>query len=84
MAASTNSREERTVAHESRGIVLIVVGIVLSVMSLFADIIGFGGGPGLSAAPGFGWKQVVGAVIGVALVAVGFARRRSGREPKGE
>ena len=44
--------------------VLIVLGVVLLVVSLAADIIGIGNGTG------FGWKQILGAIVGV-LVAVG-------------
>jgi uncharacterized membrane protein len=49
---------------------LIVLGIVLALVSLFADRLGLG------AEPGFGWKQTVGVVVGVALAALGAWRRR--------
>lgn len=51
--------------------ILLVVGILLVLVSLFADALGVGG------QPGFGWKQTVGLVIGVALVALGLWRRRA-------
>ncbi len=52
-------------------LIVLVVGILLAVISLFADPLGVGG------EPGFGWKQTTGLVIGVALAAVGLWWRRS-------
>ena len=48
---------------------MLVLGIVLALVSLFADAIGVGG------EPGFGWKQTLGLVVGVGLVALGLWRR---------
>ena len=48
------------------GIVLIVLGVLLVILSLSADALGIGNGAGI------GWKQILGAVIGV-LVAAGGA-----------
>ena len=48
------------------GIVFIILGVVLAVVALAADKFGIGNGAGI------GWKQILGAVIGV-LVAVGGA-----------
>jgi hypothetical protein len=48
------------------GIALLVVGIVVLLLSLAADMIGIGG------APGFGYKQILGAVAGVVAAVVGF------------
>ncbi len=48
------------------GIVLLVVGIILLVLSLTADMIGIGG------APGFGYKQLLGAIAGVVIAVVGY------------
>jgi cytochrome c biogenesis protein CcdA len=47
------------------GIVLIVVGVLAVIVSLGADAMGLG------AAPGLGWKQALGAVVGMLIVAVG-------------
>ena len=47
-------------------IVLIVVGIVILVLSLVADLIGIGGHPG------FGLKQTVGTVVGAIVTIVGL------------
>ncbi len=52
------------------GIVLLVVGIVILVLSLLADPIGLGAGQG------FGYKQIVGAVIGVIVTIVGLVLTR--------
>ena len=46
------------------GIILIILGVLLAIVSLAADVIGIGNGMGI------GWKQILGAVVGV-LVAVG-------------
>lgn len=51
-------------------LLIVVVGVFLVLLSLFADAIGVGG------QPGFGWKQTVGLLIGVALVGFGLWRRR--------
>lgn len=50
-------------------LVVLVLGILLALVSLFADAIGVGG------EPGFGWKQTLGLVVGVGLVALGLWRR---------
>ena len=58
------------------GIVLIVLGVLLAVASLAADVIGIGSGGGL------GWKQLLGAGVGVLVVAVGvwwMGRERAGK-----
>ena len=47
------------------GIVLIVLGVLLAIVSLLADALGIGNGAGL------GWKQILGAVVGVLVVAGG-------------
>jgi hypothetical protein len=48
------------------GIALIVVGVVLIIVSLVADRIGIG------AASGFGYKQIIGAIVGVVVAIIGF------------
>jgi hypothetical protein len=47
---------------------MVAVGVVLAMISIFADRIGLG------ATPGFGWKQTLGLLIGVALIALGLWR----------
>ncbi len=47
------------------GYILIVVGVILLVVSIFADSLGLG----TSAV--FGWKQIVGSIAGVVLALVG-------------
>ena len=48
--------------------ILLVVGIVLTVGSLFADQLNLtGGGVGL------GWKQLIGAIVGLVLTLLGGA-----------
>lgn len=52
------------------GIGLLVVGVLLFLVAAAADTIGVGG------APGFGWKQITGVVVGIALAAAGISRLR--------
>ena len=51
-------------------LVILVVGVLLALASLFADAIGIGG------EPGFGWKQTAGLVVGLVLVWVSLWRGR--------
>ena len=51
---------------KTAGLVLLVVGIVILVLSLIADPIGIGG------SPGFGQDQIVGAIVGVVVAVVGL------------
>jgi hypothetical protein len=47
------------------GIIVIVVGLLLLVVALAADSLGIGGGNGI------GWKQIVGALVGLVIAAGG-------------
>jgi len=55
---------------KQRGVVMLVVGILLVLVSAAADRLGVGG------APGFGWKQIAGVILGLALAAAGAASLR--------
>jgi uncharacterized membrane protein len=46
------------------GIILIVLGVILAVVSAFADRLGIGSG-------GFGTKQLIGTAIGIIVTLVG-------------
>ncbi len=62
---------------KSRGVAvaLLVVGVLLFLIALTADQLGIGGHPGL------GWKQIIGAVVGVVVAAVGmFLLRAAGKQ----
>jgi hypothetical protein len=60
-------RGEKTMGNKKTvGIALIVVGAVLLVVSLAADVIGLG------AASAFGYKQIIGAIAGVIVAIIGF------------
>ena len=52
------------------GIVLLVVGIAVLVLSLAADLIGIGGNPV------FGTIQIIGAIAGAIAAVVGLVLRR--------
>ena len=47
--------------------VLLVLGVSVTVGSLFADALDIGGGEGL------GWKQLIGVVVGLVLTLLGGA-----------
>ena len=53
-------------AKKIAGIVVLVIGIIILIFSLVADIIGIGG------AQGFGARQIVGTIVGAIMTAVGF------------
>ena len=49
---------------------LVTIGVVLFLVSLTADSLGFGEGTGI------GWKQITGAVVGVVVAAVAMTKLR--------
>jgi len=53
------------------GVVLLVAGVLIFLISAAADPLGIGG------APGIGWKQILGMVVGVVVAAAGMANLRS-------
>jgi hypothetical protein len=53
------------------GVVLLVAGVLLFLVSAAADPLGIGGYPGI------GMKQLAGIVVGVVLAALGMVRLRS-------
>ena len=61
----TTATGMRTIA-----IVLIVAGVALILVSVFAHRLGLG------PSPGFGWKKLSGTVLGVALAGAGVLLRR--------
>jgi hypothetical protein len=59
---------------------LIVVGLALLIVSLFADSLGFG-----AKGSSFGWKQMLGTIVGAGLCLGGvIAWWRMGRTGSGE
>jgi hypothetical protein len=50
---------------KTRSLVLIIIGMILVLLSLVADMLGVG------AHAGFGWKQMTGTIVGVVLAVVG-------------
>jgi len=59
------------------GIIVIILGVLLAAVSLLADVLGLGGDPNA-----IGWKQFLGAGLGVLVVIVGvwFLGRKEGGE----
>lgn len=53
------------------GLVVALVGLIVLVVAAAADPLGVGG------AAGFGWKQILGVVVGAVLAAIGVSRLRS-------
>lgn len=56
---------------KTTGVVVLVVGVLLFLVAATADTLGIGG------APGFGWKQITGVVVGVVAAAAGMNLLRS-------
>jgi hypothetical protein len=56
------------------GVVLLVVGVLIFLISAAADSLGIGGSPGI------GWKQMLGMGVGVVVAAAGMTNLRS-RKP---
>ena len=52
------------------GSVLTWIGIVILLISVFADFLGIGGYPGL------GTKQIIGTIAGIVLIGIGFLLSR--------
>ena len=51
---------------KTTGIVLIVAGIAVVIVSVAADSIGMG------AFPGFGYKQIIGTLVGIVMIVAGL------------
>ena len=51
-------------------LLLIVVGIIILLVSLLADVLGIGGFPGI------GYKQIIGAIVGAVISILGFVLYR--------
>jgi hypothetical protein len=49
---------------------VVGLGVLLVLVSLFADPFGLG------RSSGFGWKQILGVVVGALIIAAGFYLRR--------
>jgi hypothetical protein len=52
------------------GIISVVVGVLLLLVSLMADYVGLGGSPGI------GGRQIIGAVVGAIVALAGFVVMR--------
>ena len=58
------------------GLIVLVAGLLLVILSITADAVGIG------AEPGFGWKQTLGVILGVlvAAAAAWWTWKKSGSE----
>lgn len=52
------------------GLVLVLVGLVVALVSALANVLGLGH------YPGFGWKKTLGVVVGIVLMGLGWFWRR--------
>ncbi len=52
-------------SRKTLGYILVAAGAVVVLVSVFADSLGLG------AAAGFGWRQTIGAIVGVIIAVVG-------------
>ena len=57
------------------GWIVIGAGILVVVISLFADLLGLG------RSPGFGWRQTLGVIAGALIVLLGVSLRRGKLSP---
>ncbi len=55
-------------------IALIIVGVILALVSIFAHQLGLGPNPG------FGWKKLLGTVVGIIILIAGIILLRQGGE----
>ena len=53
-------------SNKTLGLILVVGGLLLALVSLAADPVGLGD------YPGFGWKQVLGTLVGAAAAVAGL------------
>lgn len=53
----------------TRNRVIVALGVVILLLSVLADALGLG------RVEGFGWKQTVGVLVGIVLIAVGYYLR---------
>jgi hypothetical protein len=68
--AANTGREHHMASRRGWSWLILAVGILLALVSLFADPLGLG------AMPVFGWKQTIGLAVGLVLVALGGWRLR--------
>ncbi len=64
-------------SRRSVGSAVIAIGVIVVAVAALADQIGVGG----EGADKFGWKQIVGVVVGVAVIAFVFITATLGEKP---
>ena len=65
---------------DTRGLMVLGVGVLMILAGFFADMIGLGAEPDF-----FGWKQIALIVVGSVVVVIGVVLgRKSGTAPKGD
>lgn len=59
------------------GLIVMIAGLLLVLLSITADLVGIG------AEPGFGWKQILGVIVGFLMVAgAAWVSRKKSDAPK--
>ena len=64
-------------SRRSVGLAVIAIGVIVVAVAALADQIGVGG----EGADTFGWKQIVGVVVGVAITVAGYITVMLGEKP---
>lgn len=63
----SDSPRDSGLAARTTAVVLTVAGAIIMVVAVFADQLGIGGGHG------FGWKQLIAAIVGLVILLIGLA-----------
>jgi len=74
---ATETWSGRSSCPRSRGVGLIVVGLIIAGISLLADTVGVGAQPGI-----IGWKQLLGAGVGLVMLISGVVLQARERPAK--
>ena len=73
----TECRKESEMSTKNIGLALIVIGVIVLAVSLLADVIEIGQDPSA-----IGWRQLLGAAVGLIIAVIGFVLSRRESKPK--
>jgi hypothetical protein len=63
--------EEKEMEKKTLGLIITIIGIIVLIISLFADFLGIGGYPGI------GMRQTIGIIISVTILVIGYLLHRN-------
>ena len=63
-------RMDKKMDKKGWGLLFLIIGIIILLISIFTDSIGLGGYPGI------GMKQTIGIIIGLVIAIIGYILRR--------